>query len=111
MGATYTAIAQRHGDEWIGWVAEVPGVNSQGPRARNCWTTSATPWRRPAQRPPPAASSRRWNWRCEAPGPGRRCLLRQLLAPQDVVVVLRKPMGLVAHRLQQPQRRRVPAQP
>jgi predicted RNase H-like HicB family nuclease len=30
MGANYTAIVQQHGDWWIGWVAEVPGVNSQG---------------------------------------------------------------------------------
>jgi predicted RNase H-like HicB family nuclease len=30
MAASYTAIVQRHGDWWIGWVAEVPGVNSQG---------------------------------------------------------------------------------
>ena len=30
MGATYTAVVQKDGDWWIGWVAEVPGVNSQG---------------------------------------------------------------------------------
>lgn len=30
MAASYTAIVQRHGDWWIGWVEEVPGVNSQG---------------------------------------------------------------------------------
>src|SRR5215210_7842873 len=30
MAATYTAVVQRHGDWWIGWVEEVPGVNSQG---------------------------------------------------------------------------------
>src|SRR5947209_3470393 len=34
----------------------------------------------------------------------------QPLAPQDLVIVLREPMRLVAHILQQPQRRRVPAQ-
>jgi predicted RNase H-like HicB family nuclease len=28
--ATYTAIVQQHGEWWIGWVEEVPGVNSQG---------------------------------------------------------------------------------
>ena len=28
--ATYTAVVQRDGPWWIGWVAEVPGVNSQG---------------------------------------------------------------------------------
>ena len=27
---TYSAIVQQHGDWWIGWVEEVPGVNSQG---------------------------------------------------------------------------------
>jgi len=26
----YTAIVQQHGPWWIGWVEEVPGVNSQG---------------------------------------------------------------------------------
>jgi predicted RNase H-like HicB family nuclease len=30
MAATYTAIIQQHGEWWIGWVEEVPGVNSQG---------------------------------------------------------------------------------
>jgi len=28
MGS-YTAIIKRHGDWWIGWVEEVPGVNGQ----------------------------------------------------------------------------------
>jgi predicted RNase H-like HicB family nuclease len=27
---TYTAVVQQDGDWWIGWVEEVPGVNSQG---------------------------------------------------------------------------------
>lgn len=26
----YTAVVQQHGEWWIGWVEEVPGVNSQG---------------------------------------------------------------------------------
>ena len=26
----YTAIIQRDGQWWIGWVEEIPGVNSQG---------------------------------------------------------------------------------
>jgi predicted RNase H-like HicB family nuclease len=26
----YTAIVQRDGPWWIGWVKEIPGVNSQG---------------------------------------------------------------------------------
>jgi predicted RNase H-like HicB family nuclease len=30
MSATYTAVIQRDGNWWIGWVQEVPGVNSQG---------------------------------------------------------------------------------
>jgi predicted RNase H-like HicB family nuclease len=30
MGATYNAVIQQHGEWWIGWVEEVPGVNSQG---------------------------------------------------------------------------------
>ena len=30
MAATYTAVVQQHGEWWIGWVEEVPGVNSQG---------------------------------------------------------------------------------
>ena len=30
MAANYTAVIQQHGEWWIGWVAEVPGVNSQG---------------------------------------------------------------------------------
>ena len=34
----------------------------------------------------------------------------ELLLPQQVMIVLREPMGLVAHVLQQPQRRGMPAQ-
>lgn len=30
MGTSYTAVVQRDGERWIGWVEEVPGVNSQG---------------------------------------------------------------------------------
>lgn len=30
MDASYTAVIQRHDGWWIGWVEEVPGVNSQG---------------------------------------------------------------------------------
>jgi predicted RNase H-like HicB family nuclease len=30
MANNYTAVVQRHGNWWIGWVEEVPGVNSQG---------------------------------------------------------------------------------
>ena len=30
MSATYTAAIQYTGEWWIGWVEEIPGVNSQG---------------------------------------------------------------------------------
>ena len=30
MSATYTAVVQQSEGWWIGWVEEVPGVNSQG---------------------------------------------------------------------------------
>jgi predicted RNase H-like HicB family nuclease len=30
MGPNYTAVVQQHDDWWIGWIEEVPGVNSQG---------------------------------------------------------------------------------
>jgi predicted RNase H-like HicB family nuclease len=30
MAPKYTAVIQQHGDWWIGWIEEVPGVNSQG---------------------------------------------------------------------------------
>jgi predicted RNase H-like HicB family nuclease len=30
MARKYTAIVQKREDWWIGWVEEVPGVNSQG---------------------------------------------------------------------------------
>lgn len=30
MEATYTAVVQRRDAWWIGWIEEVPGVNSQG---------------------------------------------------------------------------------
>ena len=30
MNATYNAAIQRDGPQWIGWVEEIPGVNSQG---------------------------------------------------------------------------------
>ncbi len=29
MAASYTAVVQQDGDWWIGWIEEVPGVNSQ----------------------------------------------------------------------------------
>jgi predicted RNase H-like HicB family nuclease len=30
MVAKYTAVVQQSGEWWIGWVEEIPGVNSQG---------------------------------------------------------------------------------
>ncbi len=30
MVASYTAVVQQDGEWWIGWIEEVPGVNSQG---------------------------------------------------------------------------------
>ncbi len=30
MAGEYTAVIQQSGEWWIGWVEEVPGVNSQG---------------------------------------------------------------------------------
>ncbi len=30
MAGTYTPVVQRDGEWWIGWIQEVPGVNSQG---------------------------------------------------------------------------------
>ena len=30
MPATFTAVVQQSGEWWIGWVEELPGVNSQG---------------------------------------------------------------------------------
>ncbi len=29
MNSMYTAIIQRDGDWWIGWIEEIPGVNCQ----------------------------------------------------------------------------------
>ena len=30
MKTNCTAVVQQHGEWWIGWIEEVPGVNSQG---------------------------------------------------------------------------------
>ena len=30
MANTYTAVTKQDGTWWIGWIEEVPGVNSQG---------------------------------------------------------------------------------
>jgi predicted RNase H-like HicB family nuclease len=28
--SVYTAVVQRDGGRWIGWIGEIPGVNAQG---------------------------------------------------------------------------------
>ena len=30
MATPYSAVVQQHSEWWIGWIEEVPGVNSQG---------------------------------------------------------------------------------
>ena len=30
MATPHSAVVQQHGEWWIGWIEEVPGVNSQG---------------------------------------------------------------------------------
>jgi predicted RNase H-like HicB family nuclease len=30
MDSRYRAVVQRDGEWWIGWIEEIPGVNSQG---------------------------------------------------------------------------------
>jgi len=30
MASPYSAVVQQHDEWWIGWIEEVPGVNSQG---------------------------------------------------------------------------------
>ena len=30
MASGYKAVIQKDGDWWVGWVEEIPGVNSQG---------------------------------------------------------------------------------
>lgn len=30
MDTGYRAVVQRDGDWWVGWIEEIPGVNSQG---------------------------------------------------------------------------------
>ena len=35
MKGSYTAVIQHEGPWWIGWVEEIPGVNSQGRTRRD----------------------------------------------------------------------------
>ena len=43
MSANYTAVVRQDGDWWIGWVEEVPGVNSQSQTRDELLGNSATP--------------------------------------------------------------------
>jgi predicted RNase H-like HicB family nuclease len=36
MGGIYTAVIQRDGIWWIGWIEEIPGVNGQGCTREEC---------------------------------------------------------------------------
>jgi predicted RNase H-like HicB family nuclease len=36
MASAYTAIIQRDGPWWVGWVEEIPGVNGQGATREEC---------------------------------------------------------------------------
>lgn len=36
MRSAFTAIIQRDGEWWIGWIEEVPGVNGQGATRDEC---------------------------------------------------------------------------
>jgi predicted RNase H-like HicB family nuclease len=44
---SYTAVIQHDGDWWIGWLEEIPGVNSQGRTRESCWRISGRLSRRP----------------------------------------------------------------
>ena len=72
MAANYTAIVQRDGEWWIGWVEEVPGVNSQGQSREELLENlrdaleEALEMNRAERGPPRAASSRKWASPCEA---------------------------------------------
>jgi predicted RNase H-like HicB family nuclease len=39
MAAKYTAVIQRDGKWWIGWLEEIPGVNGQGLTRAACLTS------------------------------------------------------------------------
>ncbi len=36
MATSYTAMIQRNGKWWIGWLEEIPGVNGQGTTRAKC---------------------------------------------------------------------------
>ena len=36
MKPTYTAVIQKDGKWWTGWLEEIPGVNGQGRTRREC---------------------------------------------------------------------------
>ena len=37
MKNTYTAVIEKNGDWWIGWIEEIPGVNCQEKNMRISW--------------------------------------------------------------------------
>jgi predicted RNase H-like HicB family nuclease len=36
IASEYTALIQRDGKWWIGWIEEIPGVNGQGRMRKSC---------------------------------------------------------------------------
>jgi predicted RNase H-like HicB family nuclease len=36
VATAYTAIIQRDGEWWVGWIEEIPGVNGQGVTRDEC---------------------------------------------------------------------------
>jgi hypothetical protein len=36
----YTAVVQRDGDWWIGWLEEIPGSTPKGIPGKSCWRIS-----------------------------------------------------------------------
>lgn len=61
MDATYTAVIQRDGPWWIGWIEEIPGVNSQGSTREELLENLRSALKEvkvPATFPPPAPSLR-----------------------------------------------------
>ena len=49
MESYYTAAIQRDGSWWIGWVLEVPGVNSKGQPGKSLLKISVPPSTKPSK--------------------------------------------------------------
>jgi hypothetical protein len=64
MAASYTAVIQQHGEWWIGWIEEVPGVSSQGQSREELLENLRCPRRGAGD------ESRRGAGRCERRLPG-----------------------------------------